>query len=143
MTVNRYFFNYRNTDFVIFAKDIPEAFEPYKRMLYHKAGNQEDFEKCLLKDDPDIRNCRILCGRSVSREMLAGLLKPYQKPLIYETKIQITKEIKESFKAEDEATVISIQEVIEVPVLESVVKRGRGRPKGSKNKTKDIDSFFE
>lgn len=142
---------YQNTPFVIFAKDIPEAFVPYKRILYHKAGTLEDFENDLLKDKPDIRNCLLLFGNSVNRNMVKDILKPYQKSSIelITTRIE-PKTVKVDHHIEYDPNVAT-ELHSDYSNIPTPIKRGRGRPKGSKNKPKikseqtsnSLDSHFE
>ncbi len=147
MTINQYFFNYRNTNFVIFARDIPESFEAYSRVLFRDAKPMEDFKNNLLKDAPDIRKCLMLCGRTISRNEAENIRKMYHKPEIIKTeiKMEVAKKRERVETPKDSNPVTG--DVNAAPI----VKRGRGRPPGSKNKSKmkpekisnSLDSFFE
>jgi hypothetical protein len=139
--VNQYFFVYRNTTFVIFAQSISEAFEPYKRILSNKSGSEDDFKNNLLKEPQDLRDCLMLCGKTISRNMLNDILKPYQKSYIPSAKSKIVENtliqpVKEPASISEELSLDSAPPII----------RKRGRPPGSKNKLKvveNIDSLFE
>lgn len=167
MTMNKYYFMYRHVNFVIHAKDIPDAFIPWRRLMGKNDVTQSDFEKELLDPPKNLSDCYILVGESLSVQEIRSLVfsakvpafkhayKKEPKPVIPGSLVPV-EAIKESYGKVYTDAPPEIAKALEnsIPVTEDQglgdgwkelppVKRGRGRPKGSKNKTVSIQSYIE
>lgn len=168
MTINKYYFLHRNTNFVIYARDIPDAFEPYRRILMGKTSI-ESFENNLI-DLPPIQDTDLLmlCGNSISRDEMNQLMgvnlrmkktskvyspAPTPKTIVEAIKTSIPVSLEEVLGDEWKSLPTkdypkSEQETDKFPtkfegdLSKSTPIKRRGRPKGSKNKSKDIASYF-
>lgn len=150
MTLNKYFFHYRNQNFMIYAKDIPDAFIPWKRLLMKHDIDQPEFENSLIEGSKEILdNHCILVGNSVSTQEIKQILNSGKKnPVVNQipkerkyvpAPVEIAKIIEEGIEVtEDQAFGDGWKDLPPV-----TVKRGRGRPPGSKNKTTSIQNYIE
>src|SRR5882757_4929547 len=75
MLINKYYFKYRGSTFLIFGKDISDAFIPWKRMMVNSSLTQADFEKDLIQEEPkETVDYLILTSDALSREETLNII---------------------------------------------------------------------
>jgi hypothetical protein len=155
--INKYYFQHFNLLVAIYAKDLEDAFVPYKRLKGNFKLTQSDFEKDLIEPEDTSDHC-ILIGNGITKEETLRIIntKKSSKIVIMNEKVP-KKEAIETVRIIEyvdapEEIAKAIQEGISVTIEDAlgdgyknlpVVKRGRGRPPGSKNKTVSIQNYFE
>lgn len=153
LSINKYYVMWKSILFCIYARDVADAFIPWKRLDRDPKSTLEAFENLLIKEPENSSNVYILIGNSLNREETLNIINKNKSSKVLQLpKKEYHPAPKHVVKALEESIQINEEEyknILEEPITSIIitehvsVKRGRGRPKGSKNKTASIESYFE
>ena len=114
--MNKFYFRHRGENFVIHAKDVQDAFNPWKRLFGSSNFSLTEFEKELIDEPGDSSNCLLLVGDSLTREEIRNLLNKKKIGLPVSKSIQDEK-------------ISEAVDIINLATSTPIIKRGRGRPR--------------